>query len=1158
MKTAILLALATSFVHLAPAVPRPWSPLKVAGGTVSAWGRDYTFASNALPVSVTSLGRELLAGPIRLVCADKNGQPIAWTKHGSWVHEAGEASVTVCGWSESPTVTVDAVTRIDFDGMMEVSLALVPGPRAGRTAVTQAWLEIPFRPEVAKYYQYFPFTRGQLENAGAVGSGKVWPFYPSMWLGDEKAGFCWFCESLRGFAPTDESRIIEAVPGKGETVLRVRLVDRAADLPRTWRFGLEATPMKPFDRSWNANHVLHSPPMGAGMTIKRPEVWWTAQRAFPNGHVGELMDGAAKAGVKTVAFHEDWIPIQNNPTSALADFGDMIAGCHRRGMKVLVYDGYEMSPLDPEWGRHHGDWLAHGADGRPISAWYRPPAQRDYRSCLASGFAKTWLERAKRAYDKLGVDGYYLDGTAYPWQCFNEAHGCGWRDEKGVLRGTYPIFAVRETMREIYAYVDGKGGVLNLHASGCTCPATMAFGHAYWDGEQLVRRDFNIKRSVSLEAFRAEFMGRNHGLPCEFLAYEVPGWSYEDALALSLIHDVLVRPCGFGSEGRLASVWKALDDFGFTKADWTPYWENPLAVSPASVKASVYTRGARRLAVVSNLSPDRAVTAEVTLPAGVTTAKDAVSGETLPVADGKAKVELAPFRMRLVLMTAEPASAAAEKADSREEIFWNARAVQFVFPPAFDFPEVTGAVGYRFCAKDAKGVCQVFTNASPKAALTPIWDRLSENCRVTLTVDALDGDGKTLSVAGCRSFWRMAAFHEGAYPPAKRSYAEAARKAYDYIFDLPSTQYFLKNGKPDPAYGLNAYPSKMHSALVQAMIRYSHVRPDRREPALRLARQAADYLMSVSQPAGAPLAWFPPTYDNPKVGPGLGGVGPASQGKSMLLYPALVGRAYLALFRETGDCKYREAAVRIGETYLKLQGEDGTWTLKVDEKTGEPVNPNRAFPLGICRFLSGLSDVVNDARYGEVVRRGLDFVRRGPMRDWNWEGQFEDVEPSAKYRNLTKHPVCDTAIFLLETDGKNSEVRAFARKAAEFAEDQFVCWQVPCDDKGAGPRPGGKWGTDYRGWRCPSALEQYECYVPIDASAVKLVKTYLALWRELGDPLDLAKAKALADSLVNVQFDNGRIPTFWMTDELAEPRSDWLNCMIASALLLDDFSQVQR
>ena len=614
------------------AVPRPWTPMAVEDGKVSVWGRDYAFASNALPVSVKSLGRELLAGQLRVVCADKDGKPIAWTKHGSWVHEVGEKSVTVCGWSESPTVTVDAVTRIEYDGMMEVSLALVPGPARHRNVIAQAWLEIPLKPELVKYYQYYPFPWGKCENAGGVKEPKAWPFLASVWLGDEKAGFCWFCESEREFATADANRVIEVVPGKDETVLRVRFVDKAVDLPKTWVFGLEATPVKPFDRNWNKNHVMHSPQMGVGITIKRPEVWWTAQRAFPNGNVDAEIAKAAAAGVKTIAFHEDWIPIQNNATSALADFRPIVEKCHKAGMKVLAYDGYELSPLDPEWGRHHDDWIAIDQNGRPLSYWYRPPAQRDFRSCLGCGYGETWLKRVKKAYVDLGVDGYYLDGTVCPWMCYNERHGCGWRDEKGKLRCTYPIFAIRKVMRELYEFVDARGGVINAHQSGYTCPATLAFAHSYWDGEQLATsKTLDIRKEHDLEKFRAEFMGRNHGVPCEFLCYPVPGkWTYDDAIALTLVHDVFVRPCGFVNADYFAPLWKRLDDFGIVEAEWLPYWEKPLEVSPDCVKASVYRKGGKSLAVVSNLSPDTTVTAEVKLPSGVKT------------------IELKPFRMELV------------------------------------------------------------------------------------------------------------------------------------------------------------------------------------------------------------------------------------------------------------------------------------------------------------------------------------------------------------------------------------------------------------------------------------------------------------------------------------------------------------------------------
>ena len=317
--------------------------------------------------------------------------------------------------------------------------------------------------------------------------------------------------------------------------------------------------------------------------------------------------------------------------SARPDFKEIVDKCHRVGMKVIAYDGYELSPLDPEWGRHHEDWLAHAKDGRPHTVWYRPPAQRDYYSCLASGYGEKWLSRVKQAYVEFGLDGYYLDGTICPLSCYNEKHGCGWRDASGRLRCSYPIFSVRRVMRELDAFVEGKGGVINAHQSGYTCPATLAFIHAYWDGEQLSGRSFDVKKSLSLEAFRAEFMGRNHGVPCEFLCYQIPGqWSYDDALALALVHDVWVRPCGFGSEAAFEKVWKRLDDFGTVDAEWLPYWERPLEVTPDCVKASVYRKGGRNLAVLSNLSPDKEVLAEVKLPSGMKTFR------------------LEPFRMEII------------------------------------------------------------------------------------------------------------------------------------------------------------------------------------------------------------------------------------------------------------------------------------------------------------------------------------------------------------------------------------------------------------------------------------------------------------------------------------------------------------------------------
>ena len=79
----------------------------------------------------------------------------------------------------------------------------------------------------------------------------------------------------------------------------------------------------------------------------------------------------------------------------------------------------------------------------------------------------------------------------------------------------------------------------------------------------------------------------------------------------------------------------------------------------------------------------------------------------------------------------------------------------------------------------------------------------------------------------------------------------------------------------------------------------------------------------------------------------------------------------------------------------------------------------------------------------------------------------------------------------------------------------------------------------------PSAMEQFNCYKNVDASIAKMIRFYLLMYDLEKNPLDLAKARALGDSLTRIQMANGRIPTW--CDWKKGPDSDWINCMYASA-----------
>ncbi len=652
----------------APELIAPWTPVTVeengAGVEVGVWGRSHKFANATLPTSIVTAGEEILAAPIRLV-GRVGGKSIEWKRGGNLVFSAEPAEAIVSGWQAGDELIVNTTTRIEMDGMMRVDAVFLPQYKT-TPKLEQLWLEVPLRRERTSLVHYFPGGWGSAKNSGGLPeTGLVLPFRPFVWLGNEASGLGWFAESDKGWQPGTADSAIEVTVEEDVVTLRMHLADSALVLPATFTFGFQATPVKPWPKDFHQWRIWHVPQLGVGSTLPVPKEWWLCHRAFPDRNPEATLDRAAKLGVKTAVFHEDWAPIQNYPmTTPEAEFKAIVDACHQRGMKVLVYHGYELSPLAPEWAELSDDVLVKNTAGQITPGWYRHPEQRDFKVCYNSIWADRLADGIEQARKRYGYDGLYLDGTIEPWACCNERHGCGYRAADGSLRPTYPIFGVRRLMQRLYGEFHPQGGLISAHQSTCCVTPTLALADSYWDGEQFAGGELagDPLKSLPLDAFRAEFMGRNFGVPCEFLAYErPPQWTYDHALAFSLLHDVRVRPCGLAALEKMAPIWDVMTRFEVDQAEWHPYWERePLtAVQPESVHVSLYCHPAgngkagRALLVVSNLSAEKGVAAEVKLDfagIGVTPkgAKDALSAEELGYSDGRLTVPLEPMRMRLV------------------------------------------------------------------------------------------------------------------------------------------------------------------------------------------------------------------------------------------------------------------------------------------------------------------------------------------------------------------------------------------------------------------------------------------------------------------------------------------------------------------------------
>jgi hypothetical protein len=395
-------------------------------------------------------------------------------------------------------------------------------------------------------------------------------------------------------------------------------------------------------------------------------------RPFQEGSARSVLDRAAELGVKTLIFHENWTPIQNYwETAREEELKKLVAACHQRGIKLLLYFGYELSTLAPEWAQMSDEVLVKTPEGGFTGGYHRQPEQRDYIVCYQSRWGERLAEGVAQALDRYGFDGVYLDGTIEPFACANERHGCGYRAADGGLHPTYPIFAVRRLMQRLYAITRLRHGLVNAHQSTCCMTPTLAFCDSYWDGEQFQGGELagDPLRHLPLAAFRAEFMGANFGVPCEFLVYEKPPtWTFDHALAFTLLHDVRVRPGGVNATlERMSPIWEVQRRFGVQSAEWHPYWSNAglVKAQPASVLVSLYLRrasGARgpgALLVISNLSATEAVEAQVVLDlaamglTGDLKATDALTGEHLALGGEKLTVPVSPVRMRMVEVQAD-------------------------------------------------------------------------------------------------------------------------------------------------------------------------------------------------------------------------------------------------------------------------------------------------------------------------------------------------------------------------------------------------------------------------------------------------------------------------------------------------------------------------
>ncbi|MBO4558072.1 MAG: hypothetical protein J5693_05650 [Bacteroidales bacterium] len=482
--------------------------------------------------------------------------------------------------------------------------------------------------------------------------------------------------------------------------------------------------------------------------------------------------------------------------------------------------------------------------------------------------------------------------------------------------------------------------------------------------------------------------------------------------------------------------------------------------------------------------------------------------------------------------------------------FWNGYSFKFIYAPAFDFEDVEGAAQYVYSATSGD-TSLMFAAESPREALTPVWNSLPIG-PVTLTVQAVDGDGQSLGSPQVREFERDNPF-TGPYDPAPRGYREAALKAAEFIHKSIIARNWIKDTVPSLEYQLNCYPNKIWGGAIQLECFVARELPQYREEALTAARNAADALIRYAQGPDGPLPYFPPTYFG-REGDSLvwyiKRVIDRNKDLTMFADAVMAADGLLDLYDTTKDKKYLDHACRIAETYRDKQAADGSWPVKVSWSTGESITSARCMPTTILTLAQRLRDRYRIKGFDNMIAVTEDWLWKNTISNFNFNGQFEDVNVADKatYQNLTNCVAVDCIDYLLQKRRPTEQEIASCVEMARFAEDQFTRWHSPVDEEADALC------TD--AFSTPFVFEQYSFQCPIDDSTLGVARAFMRVYLATGDLLSLAKATALADSIVKIQdAESGCIPTS-LNQSVKDPISEhWVNCTfnsIYTLLMLDD------
>ena len=587
-------------------VPEPWSPMQFKDNTVFTKMHEYAFKGTLLPSGFTANGHQILAEACRIRI---NGK---YLEKGSFkLMESKPDYVTFRTEGLLDQVKIICDIRAEFDGMLWFDMTM----NGKNVTINDFVIEVPLKKAFAEQVHS---NDGDTHRAqfGATGLVPAAGWYknlykkPAFWVGSDDAGFAWYAENLKGWKNKDKNRSVEIIPGKTSTLVKLNVIDRDVKLngSRKIAFGFHGTPVKKMDTTPRWNRMLR-------------EWGWS----YMSHYFNYLDSGEEFYDKEYWTIHKERYAKKNA----------------NRFFLYIASNG--ASPYNPEWAYWGKKWTSRAIGDYIIEYNINDIKARNKwvwtYSCLNSkSFREFYLWQLNNVLQnkEMDIQNLYYDLVG-PRMCNNTEHGCGWRDDDGLLWPTQQISGSRDFHKRLMMLTrkilpDCKH---LYHVTGQpVIPAVHSFCDGIVEGEtsfgQMLPEKETYFGIIEPKMFRAAYTGEKWGYPTIFIPQlhrsavtsrpdKAKYWRMEKApekymraaghfLGYAYTHDLSLWYAEKVLDVLYAPIWKKQAVFmgkWDDKVEFIPYWrkDNPFRVDSANkerIFMSAYRRGDKVMLVVMN------------------------------------------------------------------------------------------------------------------------------------------------------------------------------------------------------------------------------------------------------------------------------------------------------------------------------------------------------------------------------------------------------------------------------------------------------------------------------------------------------------------------------------------------------------------------------